>query len=140
MPRAKAKAKPEPAFVQQGKYAPSQPGQVEWGGFINIRISDETKAIYAAWLGGDGTSFWSMLEDAMAEGLKYTVVWDVENDCYISSLTGNGCLGFNLRFSLSARSDRFEDATALLIFKHAVMCEGNWGNFRPHTGTVNNWG
>jgi len=140
MPRAKAKIKTDEASVKQGKYAPTEPGEVEWGGYINVRISEDDKIVYGAWLEGDGASFWSLLEDAMAEGLKYGVSWDAANDCYIATLTGNGMVGFNVRCCLSSRSSRFEDATALLVFKHAVICQGNWGNFRPSKGTAFNWG
>lgn len=133
------KAKTEP-IIPHGKYAPSEQGEVEWGGYINIRIDEETKLVYGAWLEGDGASFWALLEDAMAEGLKYGVSWDASNECYIATLTGNGMVGFNVRCCLSSRSSRFEDATALLMFKHVVMCEGNWGNFRPSTGKTMNWG
>lgn len=140
MPRAKKKNSDNGEPVKKGIYAPSGDGEVEWGGYINAKIDSETKLVYEAWLTGDGAAFWADLEDAMGEGLKYGVSWDEGNVCFIATLTGNGVLGVDKRFCLSARSGRFEDATALLVFKHLVMAKGDWGTYRPRTGKFDSWG
>ena len=140
MPRPKAKKPIEKDPIPRSKYGADPSEEPDWGGYINIKIDAETKAKYAAWVEGDGSAFWSLLEDTLSEGMKYGLSYDHENDCYIATFTGCGVVGFNSRYCLSARSDRFEDATALLVFKHAIICEGNWGNFRPSRGTVDNWG
>lgn len=140
MPRGKANKNQIEAQARKGMYAARFEGEVGWGGYINIRIDAETKAKYAAWIVSDGSGFWSLLEDTLSEGMKYGLSYDAENNCYIATFTGCGVSNSADRFCLTARSDRFEDATGLLVYKHSVICGGDWGNYRPRTGFVDNWG
>lgn len=140
MPRttkAQAKAKRE---VAPGKYSQREPGEVAWGGFINIKMDDEARLTFQAWLEGNGAAFWSLLTDVLGDGMKYGASWDAENDCFIATFTGCGVSESAERYCLTARAGTFEECTALLVFKHDVLAAGDWGAYRPRTGTMMSWG
>ncbi len=140
MPRGKSANNQDKAPRKLGKYERAIKGEVEWGGFVNVKIDAETKLAYQNWADMDPQRFWALREDAVSEGLKYGLTWDGENGCFIASLTGHGVVGSKSRYCMVARSDRWEDATALLCFKHAVMAEFDWGDFRPSVGKFDKWG
>lgn len=140
MPRGKKQPEVEPSAPKTARYAPREPGEVEWGGFVNVRMSEEDKAKYHAWVTGEGSDFWVRLEDYLSQGMKYGLSWDGENDCFIATFTGCGVSSSASRYCLTARSDRFEDATALLVFKHAVMANEDWGTYNPNKQKFMSWG
>jgi hypothetical protein len=140
MPRAKKTGKTDAQEIKPGKYAPRESGEVDWGGFINVPIDDATKEVYASWLEAEGQYYWMMLSDTLAEGMKYSLAWDAENGCFIASFTGCAVSVSASRFCMTARSDSLEDATSLLVFKHYVMAQGDWGSYRPRTRSFMTWG
>lgn len=127
--KAQAKAQNEET---RGKYAPAKSGEVEWGGFVNVRLSEGEKESFTVWLQEEGAYFWNLLTDTVAQGLKFGASWDADNDCFITTFTGCGVLGDESRFCLTARAGSFEEAAALLVYKHVVVAAGDWaGHYRP---------
>lgn len=118
----------------------AKPPEVVWGGFINIKVDDHTKLVFEEWYEHERQRIWEFVQDALADDLKFSVSWDRENQCYLSNLIGAGVVGSNERYCLPARAGRLDESFALLLFKHVVMCEKDWGQYRPATQTVNNWG
>lgn len=111
-----------------------------WGGFLNARLDDDLKARFAAWFDDNGGKVWQLLDDAVSEGLKYSLAYDGENEAYIATLTGRLCLSLEQRWAASARAGTWEEATALVLWKHFVLAEGNWDMFRPSKGDFMKWG
>jgi len=140
MPRGKKREDQAAAEAPVGKYAPRELGEVEWGGFINCNLSPDQKTDFGEWVVSEDVGVWSLLEDAVTQGLKYGLTWDEQNQCYIATLTGNGCLTINKRFCLTSRAGTYGEATALLMFKHVVLAQGDWGTYRPRTRGFDNWG
>lgn len=140
MPRKKSAAETEKKFTPKGKYAPAVGVEVDWGGFLNITLDEATKVDYAQWIASGEVDIWGLLTDAVSDGLKYGLSYDEENQCFVATLTGNGAVGFNTRFCLTARSGRFDDATALVMFKHCVMAQGDWSSYRPRVRGFDSWG
>jgi len=118
---------------------PSKRDEVEWGGFINLKLYKEDAAAFKEWVSHHGQEVWVELDNVVCAGLKYSLGWDSENDCYTTSFTGQGVLSDPKRYCLTARAGTFEEATALLMYKHAVMLGGDWGNFRP-SDSSSAWG
>ena len=133
MPRAKKQTPLEtPPSLQPYK----SDSDADWFGFINIRVSDsqevEFKSLnseYLQWLR-------DQLDQALILGFKLSVVMDVEHDCYIATLTGCVTRGLQSRACLSARNDTMQGALDLLIFKHVVILQSDWGKYQPSTGKV----
>lgn len=106
---------------------------VDWGGFIDVRLLAADKDHFKDWV----TSFdMVMLDDLLAEGLKLSLSFDAETDTYLACLTSDHHAGPNLRCVLPARAGIWEQAIALVVFKHVEMLGGDWGRYRPASGRV----
>lgn len=139
MPRKKTRTGENPA--------PSHPvpryfvdSDAPWGGFLNARLDAEGKERFNDWFADVGSKVWQLLDDAVSEGLKYSLAYDAENEAYIATLTGRLCLSLKQRWAASARAGTWEEATALVLWKHFVLAEGNWDSFRPSRGDFMKWG
>lgn len=136
MPRAKKDATPK-APPKTGNSITSEP---EWGGFLNLRLAEEDKVRFDAWYEGASQTIGTLLDDAMIDGLKVSMSWDVENECYIVTFTGSLIPAHNTRYASSSRAATYNEALALMCWKHFVLAEGNWFDFLPHSGKLNRWG
>lgn len=138
MPRAKK----SPA--QNNNTEASQPRKpadnAEWGGFINVAMSDEEKAAAREWIVAFSGEVDSYLSDAVWEGLKLSISADTSNECFIATFTGIPYEGSKLRCSLSARGATLWESTALLVYKHYVLAGGNWGQFTSSGKKKDNFG
>lgn len=111
-----------------------------WGGFLNARMDETNKARFYTWQETTGQRVWQMLDDALAEGIKFTLSYDSDNEAYIATFTGRLCASIGSRWAATSRAGTWEEALALQIFKHWVLAEGNWDDFMPKTGTFMRWG
>lgn len=128
MPRAKRNHSPE---TNPEPYAPrSAASDAEWGGFINIRLTDEQKDAARSWIESEAKSILSWLTDELWVGFKLSVTADVANNCFIATFTGTPYEGSKLRCSLSARGSTWFEAVGLLMYKQVILSERNWGQYR----------
>lgn len=101
-----------------------------WQGFINIELSPDEKAFFPQWWQENADDIWDELQEIINSGLKFSLALDAQNDCYIASLTGNGVLKFpKFVCAMSARTDALDKAIALLVYKHVVICDGDWSKY-----------
>lgn len=134
MPRAKKSTETKERPFSERQANP------EWGGFLNLRISEEEKTAFERWFAGDGCPMWEMYEQAMIDGLKFSHAWDEDNQCYIASFTGTLIPGQQTRYATSARAGTYVESIALLCYKHFVLADGDWSNYLPKTGKFMSWG
>lgn len=123
--------------VAQGKFWLAN--DAPWGGFINVTINDNEKGEFYAWYDENSQVVNGMLDDLLAEGMKYGVAFDRENDCYIVTLTGGLVENANLRCCVTSRAGTWADANALSVWKHYIFLEGNYGDLLA-TGRKRSWG
>ena len=140
MPRGKKANGEARSDIKKGKYTSDTDGEVEWGGYINVVLSEEEKRDYQKWSEEHATDIWKLLEDLLSEGLKYGLSYDTENTCYIATFTGNAVSVDDKRYCLTARSGLWGDATSLLVYKHLVLAKGDWASYRPRQRRFDNWG
>lgn len=139
MPRGKNSTRKEPVEKKAlPRYACA--ADAPWGGFLNARMDDARKAQFDDWFTNYSSKVWSSLDDAVGEGLKFSLSYDAENEAYVATLTGRLCLSLDQRWAASARAGTWEEACALVLFKHYVLAEGNWDDFRPSKGDFLKWG
>lgn len=112
-----------------------------WGGFINIRLDDEQKDAFFAWYRSGGVDVEAAYDEMLGMGIKVTSAYDWENQCYIVSCTG-GLVGANRdhRYTSTSRASTLHEALGLTVWKHYVLCEGDYGNYSPKTHTFMKWG
>lgn len=128
MPRGKASNREK---LVQTSYL-GQPRKIqkddEWGGFVPYSISDDRKEPFQTWWAEDPVAVRQGIDDAVASGLKLTLTYDGSNQCYIASLTGRPDSLGERAFTccLSARAGTFDEALALLIFKHVACLHTDW--------------
>jgi len=70
---------------------------------------------------------------ALAEGMKFSLIYDPETDTYTASLTNSPrcTCGVSALYVLSAYAQDWRVATALVLFKHYQVLGGTWENYRP---------
>jgi hypothetical protein len=77
---------------------------------------------------------WNLFTDTLAQGVRFSLSWDADNDCFTAAFTASVTSMEGRRCSLTARADAWETAVYLLVWKHVFLMEGDWGNYRPRTG------
>lgn len=138
MPRKKAvPTKNTPPPELKGEYW--LPPEAEWGGFINIRLDDEQKQQFTEYYAAFSEEIPSALDDLLGKGMKFSVSYDHENQSYVASFTGRLVRSMDLRCSTSSRHSTFQEAVALLVWKHHAMADGDYGNFKTN-GRRADWG
>jgi len=123
--------------TKQGKFWCSN--DAPWGGFINVTVSDEEKSQFQEWLVTNAVHVPGMLDDLVGEGMKYGVAFDRENACYIVTFTGALIEKSNVRCCVTSRAGTWSECDALAVWKHFVLCAGNYGDLLA-TGRKRNWG
>lgn len=113
----------------------------EWGGFINIRLDDQQADAFRRWYSAGGVDVEAAVDEMLGLGVKLTLAFDGENDCYICSVTG-GLVGANRshRYTSTSRAGTYHEALGLTVWKHYVLCEGDYGNYSPRSQTFMKWG
>jgi len=123
--------------VAQGKFW--LPNDAPWGGFLNVSLTDADKAEFHSWYVEHKHDVTAALDDLMAEGMKYSVAYDRENECYITTFTGGLVEGANLRCAVTSRAGTWAECSGLAVWKHYILCAGNYGDLLA-TGRKRNWG
>lgn len=124
--------------VEQGIYWTDN--EAVWGGFINIRLDDEQKSSFHAWFEDNASAVARDVDDILAEGMKVSLAYDRENQCYIASFTGALVGGSNERYVATSRAGTLNECLGLAVWKHHALANGDYGNFKPKTGTMMSWG
>lgn len=105
-------------------------GGVQWGGFIDIRLTPEEKEAFLQW---SEPAQWSYLDDLLADEIKLGLTYETETETYLATLTSIKHAGSNLRVVLTSRSGSWERAVMLCLYKHFILLEGDWGRYRVST-------
>lgn len=128
MPRGKRG--PEFKYEYQSAVGTIRKAQKEdtWGGFVQVSIDEAHREEFDQWADETGAAIYRELNDALATGLKFTLAYDGANQCHIASLTGRPDVAGERTFTccLSARAGTFEDAIAVLMYKHASLLHYDW--------------
>jgi hypothetical protein len=139
MPRAKKSPSYNSSASDERPYSQRQTDPL-WGGFLNLRLTEIEVTAFKEWYGSQGANLWVLFDDILTTSLKFSVGWDDANQCYIASFTGKLIPGQETRYATSARALTWEEATALLVYKHDVLADRNWANYMPKTGTLMQFG
>lgn len=138
MPRAKKSGDESPLKSPQPPRA--VPADADWGGYVNIRLSDDEKEAARLWIRENQVEVMQHLSDDLWDGFKFSLTADQPNQSFIATYTGSGWSGSKLRCALSARGATWFEALALLIWKHHVYAEKDWGQFRSNGTKVDPFG
>lgn len=116
--------------------------EVEWGGYIDLRLSPEQKDAFLLWREATANEADVMLLELICGGMKYSLAYTPRGDFWTASFTmvfprGDGT---SIRYCLTARAPNREDVDALLVYKHDVVLRGDWSNYDTTTDHEWNFG
>lgn len=140
MPTKKKSVSPPPITppVNQPYYLPSD---AEWGGFINIRLDDVQKAEFLSWYEKEYNSINAMYIDMLGQGIKSTMSFDAEHDCFICAVQGRLLSeAGNSRYVSTSRASTLIEVIGLTVWKHYFLARGDYGAYRPKSGQFMTWG
>lgn len=112
----------------------------DWGGFINVRMTEELKERFYEWLGENQKHIIPSMIDMQSQGLKFTLSWDHENVCFIVTVTGALLAPYPERYCITSRAGEMSDAIGLAVWKHYELTKGDYGAYRPQSGGFGNFG
>lgn len=117
------------------------PSDASWGGFINIRLDDNQKAEFLSWYEKNYEVVNAAFVDMLGVGLKATFSFDAEHDCFICAIQGALVSeAGNDRFVSTSRASSLIEAIGLTVWKHTVLARGDYGAYRPKSGSFMSWG
>lgn len=137
--RRKSVMPPSEAIAKQQRTFHLAEG-AEWGGFINIKLSEEQKEAFHAWHAGAGNEPALILDELLGAGMKVTLAYDRENECYICSYTGKLATFSSERFVTTTRAGTMSEVIALAVYKHAYIARGVYDDFMYTSKKAPNWG
>lgn len=100
-----------------------------WGGFINIRLSDEMRAHFHEWEAAYSAHISGYWEDHLGAGIKISFAYDETNSAFIVTYTGRLVGQVGSRYAVSSRAGTIQQALALAVYKHEVLAEGDYIRF-----------
>lgn len=105
--------------------------------FVNLNLSTADQKQFGEWFIANETAILPMLAEVVADTYKFSVSYDFDNECFIAALSATKHSSDNKQCTITARSNEWLEAIALLLYKHVVMCNtGTWEDYaRPA-----NWG
>lgn len=96
-----------------------------WVAFKNIPLSEAQLDAFDHWDTHD-EDVWILVTDVIQAGYKLSITYNAGNDTFSASLTGPGGGDKRQHFTVSAFAETWYEATRMLMYKHHVICEGDW--------------
>lgn len=118
--------------VPQGRFW--LPNDAPWGGFVNIQLTDEQKAEFHAWLAENKQHVAGYLDDHLGDGIKFGASYDRQNEACVVTYAGALMGKSNHRYCVTSRAGTLDQAIALAVWKHEVLAQGDYGNYKPRSG------
>lgn len=105
--------------------------------FVNINLSVQDQKSFGEWFADHETEILPMLSEVNADGYKFSISYDFDNECFIAALSGTKNTTENGGCTITARSSEWIESIGLVLFKHVVMCHtGSWQDYAKPA----NWG
>lgn len=130
---------PRKASKKDGR---SNANDVEWGGYVDIRLDEDQKTAFYLWQRDHEEEVWTDFAEIVGSGFKFGLSYDSDGDYYTATLTAAGkhLMGLENRYCMTARAPEWQTALSLLLYKHLEIAHGDWGTYKPRTGRMDNFG
>lgn len=112
-----------------------------WGGFINIRLDDAQKEDFTLWYNTYTEHVMNYWQDLLNMGCKVSFSFDAEHEAYVCTIMGS-LVGSQAthRYASTSRAGTLDMVIALSVWKHFVLAEGDYGNYKPKDNTFMQFG
>ena len=97
----------------------------DWKGFKDFKLTAEQLEGFASF-DVDDDDLMDLIQTVLAEGYKLTLTYNGQSDTYNCALTCNAEKHKNQGYTMSAFAHSAYTAMKLLMYKHAVLLEGDW--------------
>lgn len=107
--------------------------------FVDVLLSKEQKEqvkLYDV----KGEQTFDVISKLIDDGYKLSVVADKQHDCVLATLTERGDIGGTRKRCLPARGPDLFGALRALVFKHAIILDGDWGTIENNNEGDQRWG
>lgn len=138
MPPKVSPPKPKPESLNYTPHSFALPEKAEWGGFINVHVDDQAKLDFSTWYEENVNVSAQILEELLGAGMKVTLAYDHENDCWLCSFTGKLLAESDQRFVTTTRAGSMAEVIALACYKHVYICRGVYQRYA--SGIKRQWG
>lgn len=91
--------------------------------FINYKMDKDTKAKFKRWLETPVEARMALVHETLQSDHKFSISWDVNNECFIASLTGKA-ESLNPNKCISLRAHEWDIALFAVTFVHVVVFSG----------------
>lgn len=144
MPRAKKPTHTQPDAPDADNIRVNQPyacsDDAKWGGFLNARLTQDDVDDFQEWFqAAQAESGWSLLHSALQQGIKLSVTYDVGNNTFIATFTGD-LLRIGDRRAVTSRAPFWAQAVLLAVYKHVVMLKGDYSSLATEKPKWNTFG
>lgn len=96
-----------------------------WVSFKDIPLTEAQLDAFDHWDTHD-EDVWILVTDVIQAGYKLSLTYNSGNDTFSASITGSGGGDPRQHFTVSGFAETWYEAVRLLMYKHHVICEGDW--------------
>lgn len=144
MPRSRKPSHNQPVPEEPTAVKPPQPyacpDDAKWGGFLNCRLTEDDVDDFHEWYKqAQVESGWVLLHTALQEGLKLSVTYDMGNNTFIASFTGD-LLRIGDRRAITSRAPYWAQAVLLAVYKHVILLKGDYSALATERPKWNTFG
>lgn len=97
----------------------------KWNGYCNVDVPSAMSGDVANWL-ADEKEVFAHYNDMLVDGYQIKVYFDQKNERMCANAICHNGDSENFGHALSAFAGDWYTALGVLIFKHEVICEGDW--------------
>ena len=102
--------------------------RIEWKGYLRVNLTDVQEKAFDKWfpLQVIQISDFGILAN---NGYKFSLGWDDFHSGVVAALYANSAKLAWPGYTLTAWAESAEEAVALLMYKHYVVCDQDWEHF-----------
>lgn len=108
--------------------APKSQGEFVWKGFVDVKLTEEHKASYAAWDIQDG-DVWDGIATYCEAGVKIAITYNQKNASFTCSGTGQPTSGANSGYCVNAYAKSPYEAARVWLFKVSAVLSDDWSAY-----------
>lgn len=105
--------------------------------FVNYKLTNDDRTSFLAWQEKNLPHIVRLTTDLLEAGYKLSVSPDMDNGCYIVTVTSTKHSAYNKSRAMTSKSDDWQEAIMLSLFKVFVIFDGkDW----EYDAELQNWG
>lgn len=100
--------------------------RAKWKGFININLTPDDKPELAKFRKANKDALDVPLGDLLRDDVSISLKWDSKSECFMAAMRCDNPSSPNGGYCITSRSRDFVEAYWMSLYKHFVICEGDW--------------